>query len=322
MCGFFRFLSINLFTYQFVTITNDAKDIYFPFPFSVRVRRLFSRLGTLILSIHSHIDFSRIGNWKNFFLRTSSLIFFRFTTSTYLNKAQHFFSVLIWDSCDFFLYDGIITIDASLTQQQSEKEREQVGHPINFPIRKLLQNTRKWNIEVCIQKFLKSILFRTSTEWMLKIVHWLVFNLCENLCNFIGYSVAFWKHRIVHIAFFSIEFKPALRLLIYGKVFVSRGKIQAKKSAGPLPHTLSSVDFLCIKSHLSSDCIGLRSKHTTREKKLWSKYEDQVHAITLIYMNRAGSRILFNNNSPTCNALRMTESSVLVAVLHRARSPA
>lgn len=40
----FRFLLINLFTYQFVTITKDAKDIYFPFPSSLHSPQFLSPL--------------------------------------------------------------------------------------------------------------------------------------------------------------------------------------------------------------------------------------------------------------------------------------
>lgn len=52
ICSALFFLSINLFTYQFVTITKDAKDIYFPFLFWFDVRvvaRCFALTVALIL---------------------------------------------------------------------------------------------------------------------------------------------------------------------------------------------------------------------------------------------------------------------------------
>lgn len=61
--GFFflslsRFLSINLFTYQFVTITKDANDIYFRISFWIHIRGFFP-ISILFINIHNWI-----GNWK------------------------------------------------------------------------------------------------------------------------------------------------------------------------------------------------------------------------------------------------------------------
>lgn len=86
-------------------------------------------------------------------------------------------------------------------------------------------------------------------------------------------------------------------------------KRRQRKKCNVRSRTLSSLDSLCIKSHRifqALNCIG-----TNHRKKNWSKYEDQYY---LIFMNRAGSRIVFNNNSPTCNAFRMTERSIFVAI--------
>lgn len=65
-------------------------------------------------------------------------------------------SLLIWNSCDFFLsslrwnnYHWRLVFHSRRAHKKTECEaKKKLGHPINFPIRKLLWNTRKWNIEV------------------------------------------------------------------------------------------------------------------------------------------------------------------------------
>lgn len=97
-------------------------------------------------------------------------------------------------------------------------------------------------------------------------------------------------------------------LLIYVKIFVSVA-IEGGKSEGGRRESVPTHYHRLIFSAWNRIFQAIASP----VKKKWSKYEDQVHTIRLIYMNWAGSRIVFNNNSPTCNALQMTASSVLVA---------
>lgn len=95
------------------------------------------------------------------------------------------------------------------------------------------------------------------------------------------------------------------------KIFVSMWIVKERKGrerSALAPTHYQRLIPVFMESHLSSAQL-----HRHKCKK-WSKYEDQVHAIILIYMNRAGSRIVFNNNSPTCNAFRMTESTMFVAI--------
>lgn len=96
------------------------------------------------------------------------------------------------------------------------------------------------------------------------------------------------------------------------KIFVSMRKANKttaeKKMQRSLPHIIIAWFSLHkIASNLSSAQLH---RHQPPQKN-WSKYEDQYF---LIFMNRAGSRIVFNNNSPTCNAFRMTERSIFVAI--------
>lgn len=136
-CGIFsRFLSINLFTYQFVTITKDAKDIYFLISFSFGIRWFFS-FPFLLSTLTSELE---IGKKK-------VLVFLRFLSSSaqiYRKKHEHtffpFFSSTI-SSIHFFSSScGIITT-ANISSNASN-ELHNAFSSINFAIRKLLKYTQ------------------------------------------------------------------------------------------------------------------------------------------------------------------------------------
>lgn len=189
-------------------------------------------------------------------------------------------------------------------------------------------------------------ILNTHTQDKMPKMHWLDFNLHKNQCNSIlaGYVCMVWWG-CTNATFKSIHLSDSVHVkqqkqhtnktvhtakldlwenICFNHSFLSSAR-EREKNTSILLHkytlTLSSVDVLRIKSHLSTDCIEISGSSKTKKKIGDQKYEKRVHAITLIYMIRAGSRIVFNNNSPTCNAFRMNESSVCLLLLRTSIVP-
>lgn len=109
----------HLFTYQFVTITNDAKDIYFPFPFLVCIRRFFCGVLQCLLSTSTLISTELEIGKKNFFF-LSHFSWFRLIWRRREKKTHAFIRYLkLWV---FFLSGKIITTNAPVARMRSQQE--------------------------------------------------------------------------------------------------------------------------------------------------------------------------------------------------------